>query len=222
MDELSLNNDPNEMKFSLLESGSVKVACIANFLSRPERDALFAAVCKEKDAFQKPDYPGAKDDNTSRFLSMDSGMEAKVKAELVREATKALTRRIEEQLPRLTKELDVRPFKASNIGLSFIHSTDGYFGYPHADSVNGQYLISVLYYFNKVPKVYQGGELKVHESDDQAEGGYVENASLQIEPEDNLLVAFPSATFHSVTEMHSNSEDFEDGRFVVTMFIGAQ
>ena len=44
----------------------------------------------------------------------------------------------------------------------------------------------------------------------------------RIDHEDNLLIAFPSQTFHGITDVHCDSDDFADGRFAAIGFLGPQ
>ncbi len=220
MDESNLNNGPHRAIVSLIESGSVKVVHMARFLPRQERDVLYTAVCKEQEAFQTLALPGAKEEPT-KFLSMESDGKINLKVDLVQEAAKMLTKRMMKQLPFLCKTLDIEPFEVSDIPTTFINGLHGHYADPHADSTNGQYRISILYYFHKVPKVFRGGNLNLYAFDDEAQHGYSEKILFQIELEDNLLIAFPSQTFHGVTEVQSDSADFVDGRFVAVGFLGA-
>ncbi len=138
---------------------------IPNFLSEQERNALYNAICIEKGAFYAP---GVSESETSitKFLSWDSYKNEHTKAPLTSKASMSLAARIMENLPLLFKSLDVEPFDVSEIPVNFVSGLNGHYGDPHADSIDGRYKISLLYYFHKVPKMFSGGDLEFYATDD--------------------------------------------------------
>ena len=221
MDALNLNNKLHQPTISLKESCNVKVVRMANFLPVDERDTFFKAVCKEEGAFQTTQIPGV-EKMPSSFLAVNPDQKNNKESVWLHEVTKNLSKRIVAQLPFLCKTLGISPFEVSDIPITFINGLDGHYGDPHADSVNGQYQISILYYFHKVPKVFNGGDLSFYASDEIAEDGYNKEVLFEIEAENNLLVAFRSETYHGVSKVQSQSIQFTDGRFVAVGFLGRQ
>ena len=216
MDSLEGNDafiNAQQGTLSLLESGSVKAIRIAQFLTKEERDALFSAVCQEQEAFKTFELPGTQAGPT-RFYTPTN------EAGPIDMAHKRFSIRVIEWLPYLLETLGVEPFEVSDIPINLAHGQDGHWGDPHADSTNGRYKISILYYFHQVPKMFKGGDLEFYSTDEQAPNGHSEQPIFSIEMQDNMFVAFPSQTFHGVTKVQSTSKDFANGRFVAVGFIG--
>ncbi|WP_431164884.1 2OG-Fe(II) oxygenase [Tenacibaculum halocynthiae] len=206
---------------SLKKPHQVKVVRISNFLSNEDNNALHKAVCKEKKSFKNYEFPGS-DKQTTTFLELSSGSKNNSKTTLTQKAYDTINKQIIKQLPFIFNKLNIPPFPISEIPLTFVNCSDGHYGTPHADSINGQYQISILYYFNCIPKVFNGGDLQIFNTDNNSSKGYNSEPLFTINFENNLLLAFPSETFHGVTKVQSNSKKFSEGRFIAVGFIGSQ
>lgn len=200
---------------------SVRAVKIAQFLPSCERDALYAAACANQDAFQRPGVPGS-DVGGSFFLSLESNGCDRPGVAPVQEASEFLSKRILEIIPSLFTALGIEPFAVSEMPLTLVNGLDGHCGLPHADSYDDRYRISLLYYFHKVPKAFRGGDLEFYDVDTASPKGHSEETLATIVQEDNLLIAFPSQTFHGITDVRCDSDDFADGRFVAITFLGVQ
>ena len=99
---------------------------------------------------------------------------------------------------------------------------DGHCGLPHADSYDDRYRISLLYYFHRVPRAFRGGDLEFYDVDTASPKGHSDETLATIVQEDNLLIAFSSQTFHGITDVRCDSDDFADGRFAAIAFLGVQ
>lgn len=217
----SLNNELNQNNIRVIESDSIKTVCIPQFLPIEQRDALYEAVCEEQEQF-KSYNPVFSDVRTTTFLDLSSGGENKMETILTEKAHKELSKRIVEKLPSLLEALNIKPFIVSDIQLSFVNCPDGHYGAPHADSINGLYDISILYYFSSIPKVFRGGDLDVFANDKNSSTGHGSEPVFTINFEDNLLIAFASNTFHGVTKVMSDSIDFKDNRFIAVGFLSSK
>lgn len=193
---------------------------VGQFLPEGERDALYQAACAAQKSFHPPGGPGAPANGTLYWSLDDDGSEAGVRP--LREAIGILSQRVLERFPSLFTALGIDPFPVSEISLSLINGLDGHAGTPHEDSTGGRYQISLLYYFHRIPKAFQGGDLEFYETDPESTSGHGDEPFARIEHEDNLLIAFPSETFHGVTGVQSDSSNFADGRFVAVGFVGSQ
>lgn len=116
--------------------------------------------------------------------------------------------------------LAVDPFVVTEMPLTLVNGLDGHCGLPHADSLDGRYRISLLYYFHRTPKAFRGGDLEFYETNPSSPNGHSEAALAGIDYEDNLLIAFPSHIFHGITDVRCESDDFADGRFAAISFLG--
>ncbi|WP_028887414.1 2OG-Fe(II) oxygenase [Tenacibaculum ovolyticum] len=221
----SLNND-NQFKeekqgdLRVFVSKSIKVVSVPNFLPVNERDALYKAVCVEQDEFKNYN-PLLPDIKATRFLDLSSDKVNKVKTSLTQKAYKKLSKSIIKQLPSLLEALNIKSFTTSDIQLTFVNCPDGHYGNPHSDSTNGLYDISILYYFNSVPKVFLGGDLEVFDGKNSSSNPDTEPV-FTIDFEDNLLLAFASETVHGVTKVQSSSTKFEDNRFIAVGFLSSK
>ena len=218
------NNDSVELKpgitpVSLLES--IPAVKIAQFLSRCERDALYTVACANQPAFHQTGEPGS-DTGGSFYLSLDSNGCDRPGVAPVREAAKLLSKRILEIIPSLFTALDIEPFAVSEVPMTLLNGLDGHFGLPHADSYDDRFRISLVYYFHRAPKAFRGGDLEFYDVDTASPQGYSDKPLATLAQEDNLLIAFPSQTFHGITNVRCDSDDFADGRFAAVMFLGAQ
>ena len=183
-------------------------------------DALYEAACANQELFHPPGGAGSAVGGTLYWTSDTDGGDSE--GNPLREAIEVLGEHILERLPSLFTALGVDPFPVSKVPLNLIHGLDGHSGLPHVDSIDSRFEISLLYYFHRVPKVFRGGDLKIYESVPGSVTGHGDEALAKIEFEDNLLLAFPSQTFHEVTEVLCESPEFADGRFVAVGFLGAR
>lgn len=202
-----------------VDAGSLSAIKVSNFLSKEERDALFESVCKHQNLFQ-PLGPPDPDGGGTLHISLESEHITSPEIEQLLQACETLANCMKKVLPQVFDKLGVEPFPVSEIPLSIGNGLDGHTGSPHTDESGGRFKISLLYYLHKHPKVFQGGALEFFKADANLPRGYREKALSKIEHDDNLLVAFPSETYHGVTDVSLDSTKFEDGRFVIVGFLG--
>jgi Rps23 Pro-64 3,4-dihydroxylase Tpa1-like proline 4-hydroxylase len=121
------------------------------------------------------------------------------------------------RLTELITSLRMPPFEASRFETQLVAHGDGAFYKRHIDTQTaGQYerageirVLSGVYYVFARPKAFSGGALRLH-----AIGGSAPSF-VDIEPEHNTLVAFPSWAPHEVTPVSCPSGRFGDSRFAV-------
>ncbi|MEJ8847467.1 2OG-Fe(II) oxygenase [Variovorax rhizosphaerae] len=98
-------------------------------------------------------------------------------------------------------------------------SGDGAFFKMHADTLrhraNPRVLTMVLY-FHKEPKAFQGGELRLYGLGAQPDSG---DDYREIEPRWDRAVFFPSWFPHEVLPVRCRSASFEDGRFALNCWV---
>lgn len=129
--------------------------------------------------------------------------------------------RIGDDLPALIKTLRVTPFTASEIELELVAHNNGAHYALHSDintrrkSARGDRLLSAVYYFHREPKGFSGGYLRLHKLGVRQGDG----DGLDIPPEQNSLVVFPSWGPHEVRPVHCPSGAFADSRFAVNCWI---
>ena len=219
MDNGNTNGETQPGIGKIILSKSIRLVKIKQFLPSRERDALYAALCENQAAFQHPGGLGS-DAPGSLYLSLESSGGDHSGVNAIQQASRFLSTRILEIFPSLITALDIEPFTATMMPLTFVNGLDGHCGLPHADSIDGRYSISLLYYFHVVPQVFQGGDLEFYEADPSSPTGIRAEPLASIDQEDNLLIAFPSETFHGITNVRCESKDFADGRFAAIGFLG--
>ena len=132
-----------------------------------------------------------------------------------------LRERILSSVPELIGKLRVMPFTPSDVEIELVASNDGAFYKPHLDTFLGRErreadrLVSAIYYFHSEPKAFAGGALRLHPF---AVPG-TQKRHIDIEPEQNTLVAFPSWELHEVLPVSCPSRRFSASRFSVNLWI---
>jgi hypothetical protein len=125
-------------------------------------------------------------------------------------------------VPDLIRELRVTPFETSRIELELVAHGDGAFYKRHIDTFTStdqskttQRMLSGVYYFHVEPRAFSGGALRLHPF-----GGADPDARfIDIEPQRNRLVVFPSWAPHEVLQVSCPSRRFLDSRFAVNCWI---
>jgi hypothetical protein len=192
---------------------------VSNFLSKEERDDLFKSICEHQNLFQ-PLGSTIPDGGGTLHISLEPENITTPENEQLQKAFGTLSERMKKLLPQVFDALAVKPFPVTEIPLSIGNGLDRHTGSPHTDECGGRYKISVLYYLHKKPKAFRGGALEFFKKDASSNMGHQKKPFVRLEHEDNLLIAFPSETYHGVTDVSLDSTKFEDGRFVIVGFLG--
>jgi Rps23 Pro-64 3,4-dihydroxylase Tpa1-like proline 4-hydroxylase len=135
-----------------------------------------------------------------------------------------LRQRALEIAPALFDDLRVSPSQVGSVELELIAHNDGAFLKQHIDTftgatwaASGSRLLSAVYYLHQLPKAFTGGCLRLFPFGASEEhGGY-----LDIEPEHNTLLVFPSWASHEVLPIYCPSRKFADSRFAVNIWLRA-
>ncbi len=124
-------------------------------------------------------------------------------------------------LPELIAQLQVTPFEPSRLDTELVAHGDGAFYKRHIDTQTAQYenfdeirVLSGVYYFFVEPKAFSGGALRLY-----AIGGDSEQNFIDIAPERNSLLVFPSWAPHEVMPVHCPSGRFIDSRFAINCWL---
>lgn len=126
-----------------------------------------------------------------------------------------MSRRIDQEVPRLMSALGVRAkdwkkeinVAAHNDGAHFSRHIDLAIRKSDAHSRR----ISAIYYFHNETKKFEGGQLRLH--------SMLGGEFIDIEPEQNTLIAFPSFLPHEVIKVSCPSGAFADSRFAVNIWL---
>lgn len=127
-------------------------------------------------------------------------------------------------VPRLIADLRMTPFDPSRVETELVVHGDGAFYKRHIDTrtahdpeTNSIRVLSGVYYFNAKPKAFSGGALRLY-----AIGGDDSVEFIDIEPERNSLLVFPSWAPHEVRPVSCPSGRFVDSRFAINCWVHRQ
>lgn len=126
--------------------------------------------------------------------------------------------RVYAKLPQFFEMLGIAPFQPSEIECQLTASNDGDFFREHTDSglddTRDRTITYVLYFFRE-PKNFDGGYLKMWDSNlDGSKGDFCE----EIKPQNNTMIVFPSRCWHEVCPVLGTG-DFADSRFTINGWI---
>jgi Rps23 Pro-64 3,4-dihydroxylase Tpa1-like proline 4-hydroxylase len=126
---------------------------------------------------------------------------------------------VEALLPVMFDRLGIRPFMPSQIETELVAHGDGAFFKRHIDTLtsrDGRHrIISAVYYFHAVPKAFSGGVLRLHSL---AASGQ-RHTFVDITPDCDTLVFFPSFFPHEVLDVECASRRFLDSRFAINFWV---
>jgi SM-20-related protein len=119
--------------------------------------------------------------------------------------------------PGLIAELGMSPTPISQIELQLVAHGDGAFYKRHIDTETAgkpraPRILSGVVYFHREPKGFSGGALRLYAIGDEAR-------FVDVEPERNALVVFPSWAPHEVLPVSRPSADFADSRFAINCWV---
>ena len=122
-------------------------------------------------------------------------------------------------LPVMFERLGIKPFIPSKIEVELVAHGDGAFFLRHIDTLTHREgrrrIISAVYYFHALPKAFSGGVLRLHSL---AASGQ-QCTFVDIAPDYDTLVFFPSFFPHEVLPVKCASRHFLDSRFAINFWI---
>ena len=132
-------------------------------------------------------------------------------------------------LDDIFRRTGTRPFEPESYELELVAHGNGAHFKPHTDIPFGpgrkplggdksgthDRLLSGVYYFHREPKGFSGGALRLY----RFGGGDDPDDWIDIEPEQNSLVVFPTWATHEVRPISCPSGDFADSRFAVNVWL---
>jgi SM-20-related protein len=95
---------------------------------------------------------------------------------------------------------------------------DGEYYRPHNDNGSpgtATRVLTYVYYFHREPAKFSGGNLRLYDSRVDAGTWVAADTFVEIKPENNMLVLFPSRLIHEVLPVQCPSHAFADGRFTI-------
>jgi SM-20-related protein len=131
-----------------------------------------------------------------------------------------LEQRLIETAPALIDRLGLTKFTIARKVFEIVAHGNGAFYGEHADTFTGddlpnaQRMLSCVYYFHRHPKRFSGGALRLY-GFDRGDG----RPFVDVEPERDTLLAFPSFTRHEVLRVSCASDELLDSRFAINCWL---
>ena len=120
--------------------------------------------------------------------------------------------------PGLVAKLGMTPVDSPRFETELVAHNDGAFYKRHIDTHTASdrdiRILSAVYYFHAEPKAFTGGALRLYAIGDPAGARFVD-----IEPEHNTLLVFPSWAPHEVMPISCPSRRFADSRFAINCWV---
>jgi Rps23 Pro-64 3,4-dihydroxylase Tpa1-like proline 4-hydroxylase len=120
--------------------------------------------------------------------------------------------------PTLVESLRMSRFSVDHLELELVAHNDGAFYGRHMDITDagrhgegGPRVLSSVFYVFRRPKAFSGGAFRLH--------AFNGDGFQDIEPEHNLLLAFPAWASHEVRPVTCPSGQFADSRFAVNIWL---
>jgi len=122
-------------------------------------------------------------------------------------------------VPDLVAKLKIDAVTMPKLELQLVAHGDGAFYKRHIDTrtvsdSDSVRVLSGVYYFHNHPKAFTGGALRLYAIGDPAMATFVD-----IEPEHNTLLVFPSWIVHEVMPVSCPSHRFVDSRFAINCWV---
>lgn len=208
---------PNLNSVGVLESPTVPHArsvVLDEFLAPQELNELMSFVLEHEAEFEISEVispssePGVVDYNHRRSrVLMDAGTHQRV-----------ILDRIRGVLPSVLEELGMEKFSVSRAEVQITASNDGDFFRAHSDDADATIAsrhLTFVYFFNREPRQFEGGELRLHDLPGTDAGQSGAGSYQAIQPGQNQIVFFPSSVLHEITPVVCASRAFHNSRFTL-------
>ncbi len=123
-----------------------------------------------------------------------------------------LERQIRNAYNEVCKTLSIDILNHFSVDIQLTMHNNGDYFKKHSDRYDNNEtknrVLTFVYYFNKIPKPYTGGELTLHLIED-----------MKIVPENNMIVFFNPAVLHEVKMVSCPVPSFENSRFTLNGWI---
>jgi len=190
-----------------------RVMVIDNFLGHYEHQDMLALALRQEDKF---------DPGTVMSLEKNSRKNLAIMHFAQHAHSKLLCNRLLTWFPQITQTLEIDLFPVQQVESQLTASNDGHYYHAHQDSDHktlADRVLTCVYYFSKQPIPFNGGDLRIY--DTQVNGDLREKGKTyqQVKPVSNRMVIFLSHYHHELLPIRCPSRKFEDSRFAVTNWI---
>jgi len=193
-----------------------------DFLSGGERAALLAWALGNEARFAPAGVGGE---------GVKPGVRRSVSLRDLGPLAAVLKARLKDRAAGFVETLQEAPFAVSYVELELAAHNDGAFYSRHRDTSSGDdqaghghRVLSGVYYFHREPKGFSGGCLRLHAiralaGDAPGDDGALDVGAVDVAPDQNTLVVFPSWAPHEVMPVSCPSGAFADSRFAVNCWL---
>lgn len=190
-----------------------RFAVVEDLLSPDEHADMLAYALAHQEQFEPGTVAAERTSHRENLVSMQFAASAHAAL---------LANRLLTWLPVLAKTLEQPLFPLDAVESQLTAGNDGHYYRLHNDSGHGEAnprRLSCVYYFFQDPKGFDGGELRLYDTERQGDDTRPSKSFRAIEPVSNRLVVFPSDAFHEVRPVSCPSRAFADSRFAVTTWL---
>ncbi|QHV00354.1 2OG-Fe(II) oxygenase [Synechocystis sp. CACIAM 05] len=184
---------------------------VKDFLSATELEQLFKFVIQNENNFL-PTSNSANDSDYRRsmFLPIFAPF-----SELIIERVKAI-------LPQLINDLQIQSFQIDYVEAQLTAHNHGNYYKVHNDNGSPDSAtreLTYVYYFNREPKAFSGGELAIYDSKIENNFYVAAESFKTVQPINNSIVFFLSRYMHEVLPVRCPSQAFADSRFTINGWV---
>jgi Rps23 Pro-64 3,4-dihydroxylase Tpa1-like proline 4-hydroxylase len=188
-----------------------RYAQIDNFLTATEKNKLIKYVlAKESQFVTTSTSTNAEDYRRSMVLHSFPEFSA------------LMVNRIKAILPDVLRKLNLPSFAIGEIEAQLTMHNDNNFYKLHNDSGSpdtASRFFTYVYYFNREPKAFSGGELLIYDSKIENNFYVAAESFRTVEPRNNSIVFFLSRYMHEVLRVSCPSKAFADSRFTINGWV---
>jgi SM-20-related protein len=138
------------------------------------------------------------------------------------EFSQLISQQIHAVLPDVLTQLSLSHFDVQQVEAQLTAHNDGNYYKIHNDNGSSHTAnreLTYVYYFNRQPKVFSGGELRIYDTTLKNNQYTQAETHHTIEPRDNSIVFFLSRYMHEVLPIRCPSKRFSDSRFTINGWI---
>jgi Rps23 Pro-64 3,4-dihydroxylase Tpa1-like proline 4-hydroxylase len=187
---------------------------IPDFLTQRENHELLEYAIRKE-----PDYQGSKVETTVR-----DHRQSRVVMRLD-DLNIDFAARILEIVPDALNYFGFPPMTAQKPEMQLTTHNEG--GYYRIHNDNGtastaSRVLTYVYYFYRQPIAFKGGQIRLYDSRIEFGRSRPAGTFVEIKPENNMLLLFPSRVMHEVLPTYCSSRAFGDGRFTLNGWVRSQ
>ena len=202
---------PPPTPISTVHDLTSRYAQIENFLTAAENKQLLQYVLDKEPEFV-PTSTSTNAEDYRRSMVLHS----------FPEFSELIVNRIKAILPDVLRKLNIPSFPIGDIESQLTMHNNANFYKMHNDNGSpdtSSRFFTYVYYFNREPKGFTGGELRLYDS--KVENNYYVAADTfrTVEPRNNSIVFFLSRYMHEVLQVTCPSKAFADSRFTINGWV---